>query len=320
LPSEDELARYYAQEEGWEGRIPHSEAGIQKRLQVKRARYALHLAALEGLVDGRHGDGQPKALDFGCGLGAWLDVLKARGWQTYGLEPGPRAAEIAGREHTILTAIPTAATFDLIIVNHVFEHLRDPLGVARALAAATKNSGHLYVSVPDLSGLAVHHSLSYVANERHIFSYTSSSLRSLFALSGFELIAHSNEAVWPGEPIDKDDAKRLKAVGVPVEGELPLAPDPLAEAIASMVGYEPHAAKRLLGVPAEQAHRKKTRAPAKRSPVQPRRSRHGRVVKRIRRFFLVRLRAAVRMRLERLRSLVTLVPWVCLSYPQLSWL
>jgi SAM-dependent methyltransferase len=247
LPSDEDLDRYYSGSAGWESRIPRSQAKIERRLEVKRSRYARHLAALERVM-GQSGaaDRPPKAFDFGCGLGGWLDVLKVRGWETYGLEPGPAAREVASREHAILTAVPADAVFDLVIVNHVLEHLRDPLSVSRSLAAATREGGHLYVSVPDFGRLPEHRSFSYVKNERHIFSYTSSSLHSLFALAGFELIDHSNQAGWPGEPIDKNDAKGLKALGVRVQRKLALPLDPLAEAIESMRAYETHEAASLI--------------------------------------------------------------------------
>jgi SAM-dependent methyltransferase len=305
LPSDDDLDKYYGGKAGWESRLPENEAKIERRLEVKQARHSRHLAALETVIRRDKNDGRPpKAFDFGCGLGAWLDVLKARGWDTYGLEPGERARTIAARAHTIVTAIPADVEFDLIIVNHVLEHLRDPLAVTRALAAATTQGGHIYVSVPDFGRLPDHCSFGYVKNERHVFSYTSSSLRSLFALSGFELVAHSNDATWPGEPVDKNDAKGLKAVGVRVPRELALAPNPLAEAIASMRGYEPHAAERLVEsleqpTPPVNHPPSKVRASAARNEPQSlrrawRRSRLHGGFRRVRRFFVVWLAAAVR--------------------------
>jgi SAM-dependent methyltransferase len=300
LPTDDELDRFYSDQTGWEVRIPSVEAGIAQRLEHKRVRYLLHVGALEHLIGEPAGE-QRRVLDFGCGIGAWLDVLKERGWETYGIEPGPRARAIAAREHTMLEAIPTEATFDLVIANHVLEHLRDPLEVTRALGAATKVGGHLYVSVPDLGRLPAHRSMSYVANERHIFSYTSSSLRSLFALAGFELIAHSNEPSWPVEPVDKLDTKSVRAFGLRVEGTVPLVPGALAEAISSMLEYEPEAAQRLVEPPSAERARTKQPPPANRKHVRAWRSRLRRILKRIRRFFRVWLRAAIRVRFQRLR-------------------
>jgi SAM-dependent methyltransferase len=243
LPTEAQLDDYYASGYRLES-APRPNAKLVQKLALKRANAALHLATLEKSVGPL--DGRQHAFDFGCGLGAWLDVLQDRGWHTYGHEPGPRARAVAAQHHAMLDAIPDEPAFDLVVANHVLEHLRDPLAAVRALASATNLGGHIYVSVPDLGRLHEHRSFSYVTNERHIFSFTTSALRSLFALTGFELVAHSNDVAWPDGPIDKNDAKRLKAVGRRVDREIPLPSSPLDEVIDTMLRFEPYSAVRIL--------------------------------------------------------------------------
>ncbi len=40
-----------------------------------------------------------RALDFGCGIGGWLDALAADGWETTGIEPGVSAATAMAARH-----------------------------------------------------------------------------------------------------------------------------------------------------------------------------------------------------------------------------
>jgi SAM-dependent methyltransferase len=304
LPPSAELDAYYSSESGWQSRIAVNDAANSRILEYKRTLYAHDLPAIERFV-GTGGSRPRKVFDFGCGLGAWLDILRARGWDTYGLEPGRRARAVAAHEHRMLTRIPDEPQFDLVILHHVLEHLRDPLAVTSALAAATKPGGHIYVSVPDFGRLHEHREFGYVKSGVHIFSYTSSSLRSLFALAGFELVAHSNESAWQSaaEGVDGRSITRLKAIGVPRSRELSLAPEPLTEALSSMRDYELHEAEKLYAKkkrrPLEQ--RKRDRDEKQRKPGRPGRSRH-RVARRLRHLFPGWLRAAVRDRVELVRG------------------
>jgi SAM-dependent methyltransferase len=300
LPSDDELDAYYSGESGWQHRISVDEAKIQRMLERKSAIYAGHLATIDRFIGQAKGDGgPPKAFDFGCGIGGWLKALKARGWETYGLEPGERARSIAAREHRMVTAIPDEPQFDLVIMNHALEHLRNPLAVVRALAAATKPGGHIYVSVPDFGGLPEHRDFGYVKSEHHIFSYTSSSLRSLFALAGFEMVAHSSESEWRRFAGDSRVPTRLAALGVQAGRELELAPDPLAEALASLRGYEltlrVDEVEKLIEPAKKTAHPDEKQREARRARRVSRR-----VAKPLRGLFSVWLHAAFRVRLQRL--------------------
>ena len=72
-----------------------------------------------------------KVLDFGCADGKLLDSLQDCGWETWGIESAVETAFVAPSP---ADAIPDTPTFDLIVANHVFEHVTDPLGLLRALA------------------------------------------------------------------------------------------------------------------------------------------------------------------------------------------
>ena len=125
-PSEEELDAYYGSVGGWEARASGDDdfasgSELEEKLARKRSHYERELQLLKP-----HLDNAKRVLDFGCGLGTWLDVLADEGWETWGIEPGPAQAEVAAARHRIVADIPTDAAFDLVLVNHVAEHLPDP--------------------------------------------------------------------------------------------------------------------------------------------------------------------------------------------------
>lgn len=98
-----------------------------------------------------------RVLDIGCGGGGLLQALRDTGHtHCQGLDPDPAAvatAQAMGLHVTqgLLSAVPTLFTgqrFDLIVLSHVAEHVRDLDWVAR-LQQLLAPQGALYVEVPN---------------------------------------------------------------------------------------------------------------------------------------------------------------------------
>jgi 2-polyprenyl-3-methyl-5-hydroxy-6-metoxy-1,4-benzoquinol methylase len=237
LPSVEEVDAFYASDAGWGDRpglsaqradTDEARRRTERKLAAKRAIYQHESDLLLAELAGEPG----RVLDVGCGLGTWLDVLADRGWETAGVEPNPTARATAARRHRMHDAAPKDGGFDLVVLQHVLEHLRDPLATMRQVAAATRPDGHVFVSVPDLGRVHVHRKLSYATSGVHLFAHTVEGLRSLMALAGFELVHHLDDPAW-----DRDEARRgrhLKALGRRVEAPLALGAAPLAPAVASL--------------------------------------------------------------------------------------
>jgi SAM-dependent methyltransferase len=137
-----------------------------------------------------------RVLDFGCGYGRLLDSLQDCGWHTFGIEP---AFDAAFRRHERLQAIPPGPTFDLLIANHVLEHLSNPLRLLEQLARAARAGGHLLVGVPRLDTLPIHRDYKYVINGRtHITAYTWDCLRELLRRTGWVPLAPPPDRVSKG--------------------------------------------------------------------------------------------------------------------------
>lgn len=101
----------------------------------------------------------PKArllLDFGSGKGQFLAVAKSLGWQGIGIETEAARGEFAREKYGVDVQIAYyqnglvgKSPVDLISLNHVLEHLPEPLFLLRELFQHNlKKGGLLYVEVP----------------------------------------------------------------------------------------------------------------------------------------------------------------------------
>jgi SAM-dependent methyltransferase len=172
-------------EKGWKREEPDDQSPKMKK---KRATAA---AALAPMLEARSGPG--RALDYGCGAGAMLDVLQDAGWETVGLEPS-RIRTFAASRHKLIDTVPADAQFDLIMVHHVLEHVVDVRGLLRQLHASARDGAQLVVGVPALSGAAMTGELKYACSPIHINAFTSASLRNVLRLAGWAPVAHHHPA------------------------------------------------------------------------------------------------------------------------------
>ena len=98
----------------------------------------------------------PRALDLGCGEGPMLQVLEQRGWQAWGLELNPAMAQQA-REMGLRVSVGSVEdlppeelpqAFHLVLMNHLIEHLRNPVAAACAVSRWLHPGGQLVLETP----------------------------------------------------------------------------------------------------------------------------------------------------------------------------
>jgi 2-polyprenyl-3-methyl-5-hydroxy-6-metoxy-1,4-benzoquinol methylase len=148
-PTPESMAFYYPPEYGPWSAPPRRDESAAKRI-LKVFLWDTRVALVPPLPPGR-------LLEVGCGSGSFLDAMARKGWSVEGVESSAAAAERAGRlGHRIrigrLESLPETGTpFDLVVGWMVLEHLHDPVGALRKLAAWTRPGGYLALSVPDAS-------------------------------------------------------------------------------------------------------------------------------------------------------------------------
>lgn len=145
---------------------------------------------------------QARVLDLGCGAGGLLAVLQTRGLsQIEGLDPDP-AAVLAARTRGLTmhegliheaTSLCSGSRYDLIVLSHVAEHLRD-LQCLPALARLLTPEGRVYIEVPHPAGYACgERPPFYYFDSEHINHFSAHALARLMAQAALQL--HSALAV-----------------------------------------------------------------------------------------------------------------------------
>ena len=231
LPTARQLQKYYSEQGTWverqSGRVKEP-----KRVTAGPRRPDQLMSALEPHAPRLASPG--KVLDFGCGDGKFLNRMKARGWDTYGIEP---STDAAFRKHHRLLEVPQDGSFDFVVLNHVLEHLLDPLNTLQQLARSLRDGGILFVSTPRLDTLPLHRDLKYcLSGHRHVVSFSETCLRGLLARAGLATIARIDataldEAFTAGQPL------RLRLVAARTVRPPALPSRPLSAAVRALTGY-----------------------------------------------------------------------------------
>ncbi len=96
-------------------------------------------------------------LDYGCGAGQFVDELNALGFtQTKGYDPF-LPENILQQEEVYLSnnlAALKIKQWDVITLNHVFEHLQDPVQVLQNIRGVLKENGKLILRFPIIDSYA----------------------------------------------------------------------------------------------------------------------------------------------------------------------
>ena len=149
-----------------------------------------------------------RILDIGAGSGAtlrWLKTIYPKS-QTTGVEINPELHQMleTNADNTIIgdvdTCWPKLQTYDLVLLLDVLEHLTNPEGTLKKLAARLNAGGSIIVSVPNISHLSV--SVPLLLRRR--FSYTDAGildrthLRFFVEETAVDLLNSSNLQVMKG--------------------------------------------------------------------------------------------------------------------------
>jgi 2-polyprenyl-3-methyl-5-hydroxy-6-metoxy-1,4-benzoquinol methylase len=97
-----------------------------------------------------------RLLDIGCGIGLLLNVAKSHGYQVEGVEISDYAANFARtnlgldvKNCSLQDAHYARSSFDIVVINHVLEHLEDPKTTLEEIHRILKPNGLLVAGVPN---------------------------------------------------------------------------------------------------------------------------------------------------------------------------
>lgn len=134
-------------------------------------------------------------LDIGCYSGQLMRFFDRLGFDVWGIEPSKKMVKELKKEFSrkikeaTIKEMPKKVkkrNFNLVILNHVLEHLYSPKKALEILANFLSNSGYLYVEVPDVEHIPVN-MLTYFSVE-HLNYFSKSTLISFVENCGFKTI------------------------------------------------------------------------------------------------------------------------------------
>jgi len=141
------------------------------------------------------GEKRGRLLDVGCGSGSFLAFMRRAAWEVHGVEPDPAAAKVAQERFgipVILGTLPAArlpdASFDAITLNHVIEHVEDPIGLLAECRRILKPDGTLVIVTPNIESLGHQHfrdSWRGLEPPRHLYLFSIDTLRTSAGGAGF---------------------------------------------------------------------------------------------------------------------------------------
>ena len=133
-------------------------------------------------------------IDVGCGRGDFLARLKSLGWNVLGIEPDPvsssitRARGIDVFNGTLNGARLADNTADEIGVNHVIEHVHDPLSLLQECHRVLRPGGRLALYMPNIDSLGHRffgRNWAGLDPPRHLFHFSPRSIGELLRRSPF---------------------------------------------------------------------------------------------------------------------------------------
>jgi 2-polyprenyl-3-methyl-5-hydroxy-6-metoxy-1,4-benzoquinol methylase len=149
----------------------------------------------EGADDGAAG-GRSKLLDVGCATGIFLDEAAARGWDIAGVDLSHWAVQQARRRglsrvyECDLYSLPEPGSFDCVTMLDYIEHDPHPGRLVERVAQLLRPGGLLYITSPDIGGLAARllGSRWWGINPLHLYYFSRQCISRLLEQHGFEVV------------------------------------------------------------------------------------------------------------------------------------
>lgn len=165
-----------------------------------------------------------RLLDVGTADGHFLEIMREKGWQVAGIEPGgsrperdDRGLDIRYAPFPAGTADLPPASFDVITAWAVFEHLHDPVGAFAECARLLAPGGRLVIQVPNLDSVTSRLPLTEDV-PRHLYFYDPATLRELGRRAGLtrEAVHHTTD-LFGGSPKGALQYLALRAGGASMD-------------------------------------------------------------------------------------------------------
>jgi SAM-dependent methyltransferase len=155
-------------------------------------------AALLELITSEQPDRSARILDFGAGLGTYVDMLTELGYSPDCLEVDEGLCHaLAAKGYQVTTEVGSLEprSYDLIYALNVLEHIENDLGTMRRLSELLAPGGRLLIYVP--ASLTLYSAFDKLVG--HYRRYTRAGLRVLADAAGLDVVElrYCDPLGWP---------------------------------------------------------------------------------------------------------------------------
>lgn len=185
VPSSPELEAFYANEYKYDA---HVLIAAEKRWRAGR------------ILDDALPEGAKRVLDIGCMYGYLLEEARERGVEAVGVELSTGPAEAAAAKgfrvhHGMIEEFAANETekYDLVVAQHVLEHIEAPEAFLRRVRELLAPGGKLCIVVPNYDSKVrktFKHSWGWYQLPVHLHHFGHRGLETLFTRTGFGVVRH----------------------------------------------------------------------------------------------------------------------------------
>jgi len=150
-----------------------------------------------------------RLLDVGCGIGTFLEIAQAHGWEIYGTEVSRYCVQYTNEKlglNTVygdITEIPLPEKyFDVVTLWHVLEHTSSPSKNLAIVNSLLKDNGFIVIEVPNVEYYVPYffHALlrqklhkQYLYGQEgdeihHLYFFSQSTIKRLLEKTGFQVV------------------------------------------------------------------------------------------------------------------------------------
>ncbi len=173
--------------------------------EVSRKTYLEFLDIIEKYLDKKD---TISLFEVGCATGFFMDLARQRKWQTAGIDISQYAIKKAQEKGLIASAdvlesyVP-AQKFDVVVMQDVIEHVKDPLDTLRRAADMLEPKGLLLITTPDAGSLWAKvwnkHWHAFVPPQ-HLFYFSAKNLSPILEKYGFQVFYPAHSGKWFAVP------------------------------------------------------------------------------------------------------------------------
>ena len=149
--------------------------------------------------------GKASILEIGIGSGSFLKYAKTRGYSPVGCDLSAALCRNVERTTGIevhcgpLSSLPEERHFDVVVMNHVLEHVSEPVELLKSAHARLKPGGVLHLAAPNVASWEAQVSSWISYQPYHLTYFTPRTLRAAVEKAGFgnlQVMTHESFSGW----------------------------------------------------------------------------------------------------------------------------